>query len=64
MNVSILPTAAEQLMYLHRLPATGEWTKLPSVTPAHVTHARQIRKLFTGQLDASVSKQHYYKPIN
>lgn len=57
MNVSILTTAAEhiQLMYLHHLPATGEWTKLPSVTSAHVTHARKIRKLFTGRLSASVS---------
>lgn len=35
--------------------ATGEWTKLPSVTPAHITHARQIRKLFTGRLNAPVS---------
>lgn len=34
---------------------TGEWTKLPSVTPSHITHARQIRKLFTGRLSASVT---------
>ena len=35
--------------------AIGEWTKLPSVTPAHITHARQIRKLFTGRLSSPVS---------
>ncbi|XP_038144226.1 radial spoke head protein 4 homolog A [Cyprinodon tularosa] len=30
------------------------WVKLPSVTPAQITIARQIRKFFTGNLDKSV----------
>ncbi|XP_017554707.1 radial spoke head protein 6 homolog A isoform X1 [Pygocentrus nattereri] len=30
------------------------WVRLPDVTPAQITVARQIRKLFTGQLDAPV----------
>ncbi|XP_030648966.1 radial spoke head protein 6 homolog A [Chanos chanos] len=30
------------------------WVKLPSVTPAQITAARQIRKFFTGRLDAPV----------
>ncbi|XP_072293616.1 radial spoke head protein 6 homolog A-like [Eucyclogobius newberryi] len=30
------------------------WTKLPSVTPAQITCARQIRKFFTGRLDAPI----------
>ncbi|KAF7650852.1 hypothetical protein LDENG_00119360 [Lucifuga dentata] len=30
------------------------WVKLPPVSPAHITAARQIRKLFTGRLEAPV----------
>lgn len=30
------------------------WVKLPSVSPAQITVARQIRKFFTGRLDAPV----------
>lgn len=30
------------------------WVKLPSVSPAQITAARQIRKFFTGRLDTSV----------
>lgn len=30
------------------------WVKLPSVTPAQITAARQICKFFTGRLDAPV----------
>uniref|UniRef100_A0A3Q2CR95 Radial spoke head component 4A n=1 Tax=Cyprinodon variegatus TaxID=28743 RepID=A0A3Q2CR95_CYPVA len=30
------------------------WVKIPSVTPAQITIARQIRKFFTGNLDKSV----------
>lgn len=30
------------------------WTKLPSVTPAQINVARQIRKFFTGNLDSTV----------
>nr|XP_020457714.1 radial spoke head protein 6 homolog A-like [Monopterus albus] len=30
------------------------WVKLPSVTPAQITAARQIRKFFTGRLDTPV----------
>ncbi|XP_008333380.1 radial spoke head protein 6 homolog A [Cynoglossus semilaevis] len=30
------------------------WVKLPSVTPAQITVARQIRKFFTGRLDSPI----------
>lgn len=30
------------------------WTKLPSVSPAQITAARQIRKYFTGRLDSPI----------
>lgn len=30
------------------------WVKLPSVSPAQITAARQIRKIFTGKLDTSI----------
>lgn len=30
------------------------WVKLPSVSPAQITAARQIRKFFTGRLDTPV----------
>lgn len=30
------------------------WTKLPALSPAQITTARQIRKFFTGRLDAPV----------
>ena len=31
-----------------------EWTKLPPVTPAQIVCARQIKKFFTGNLEAAV----------
>ena len=34
--------------------AGGAWTKLPNVTPEQVVVARQIRRFFTGDLDAAV----------
>lgn len=36
------------------------WAKLPSVTPAHISIARKIKKLFTGSLAAPV---HSYPPF-
>lgn len=30
------------------------WIKLPNVTPQQITVARQIKKFFTGRLDASI----------
>ncbi|AWP11530.1 putative radial spoke head protein 6 -like A-like [Scophthalmus maximus] len=36
------------------------WVKLPSVSPAQITVARQIRKFFTGRLDSPV---HSYPPF-
>lgn len=30
------------------------WVRLPDVTPAQITVARQIRKFFTGRLDAPI----------
>ena len=35
------------------------WVKLPPVTPAQITVARQIKKFFTGRLDAPVSTCFY-----
>ena len=32
----------------------GSWVKLPHVTPAEIVAARQIKKFFTGRLDALV----------
>lgn len=31
------------------------WIKLPPVTPAQIVTARQIKKFFTGRLEAPVS---------
>ncbi|XP_044218620.1 radial spoke head protein 6 homolog A [Thunnus albacares] len=41
------------LYYVCKEPALP-WVKLPSVSPAQITVARQIRKFFTGRLDAPV----------
>lgn len=35
--------------------AGKSWSRLPQVTPAQVVVARQIKKFFTGSLDAPVS---------
>ncbi|CAG9313844.1 unnamed protein product [Blepharisma stoltei] len=40
--------------------AFGAWTELPDINPAHIKAAREIRKLFTGRLDAPViSNPHF-----
>ncbi|XP_075997670.1 radial spoke head protein 4 homolog A-like [Genypterus blacodes] len=39
--------------YVCKVPGLP-WVKLPSLSPAHIITARQIRKLFTGRLDAPV----------
>ena len=36
------------------LAAGDPWQKLPHVTPAQISTARLIRKLFTGDLDAEI----------
>ena len=37
------------------LTVGGAWIRLPHVTPDEIVAARQIRKFFTGRLDAPVS---------
>ena len=37
------------------IKAGRAWVSLPSVTPAQIVAARQIKKYFTGRLDAPVS---------
>ncbi|XP_061834421.1 radial spoke head protein 4 homolog A [Nerophis lumbriciformis] len=44
-------TGANKFVYYVCNEAGLPWTKLPSVTPAQITIARQIRKFFTGRLD-------------
>ena len=50
-----------QLLPSHYTAATSGneethcWTKLPHVTPTQIVASRNIRKLFTGQLDAPVN---------
>lgn len=40
---------------LYNLFTAGDpWEKLPHVTPAQISTARAIRKIFTGDLDAAV----------
>ncbi|KAM9796076.1 radial spoke head protein 6 homolog A isoform X1 [Syngnathus typhle] len=47
-------TGANKFVYFVCNEAGLPWTKLPSVTPAQITVARQIRKFFTGRLDAPI----------
>lgn len=35
-------------------PAGAPWTALPPVTPAQIVVSRQVKKFFTGRLDAEV----------
>ncbi|CAJ1060154.1 radial spoke head protein 6 homolog A [Xyrichtys novacula] len=44
-------TGANKCVYYVCSEAGLPWVKLPSVTPAQITIARQIRKFFTGKLD-------------
>ncbi|XP_074524620.1 radial spoke head protein 4 homolog A [Halichoeres trimaculatus] len=47
-------TGANKFVYYVCNEAGLPWVKLPSVTPAQITIARQIRKFFTGKLDSPV----------
>ncbi|XP_068599831.1 radial spoke head protein 6 homolog A [Brachionichthys hirsutus] len=47
-------TGANKLVYYVCREPGLPWVKLPSVTPAQITAARSICKLFTGRLDAAV----------
>lgn len=47
-------TGANKCVYYVCKEPGFSWTKLPSVSPAHITAARQIRKYFTGRLDAPI----------
>ena len=49
-----------KIMLLY-VTAGKPWTKLPPVTPAQIVNARQIKKFFTGRLDAPVSPVHLFK---
>lgn len=46
---------ANKYVYYVCSHAGGAWTKLPSVSPAQICAARQLRKFFTGNLEAAVS---------
>lgn len=48
-------TGANKFVYYVCKEPGLPWVKLPSVTPAQITVARQIRKFFTGRLDAPVN---------
>jgi radial spoke head protein 4A len=45
--------ANECIYYVANTP-TGGWTKLPAVKPNHIQLARQMRRFFSGNLDAPV----------
>ena len=47
-------TGANKFVYYVCKEPGLPWVKLPSVSPADITAARQIRKFFTGRLDAKV----------
>lgn len=47
-------TGANRCVYYVCKEPGFTWTKLPSVSPAQITAARQIRKYFTGRLDAPI----------
>ncbi|XP_070817540.1 radial spoke head protein 6 homolog A [Chaetodon trifascialis] len=47
-------TGANKFVYYVCKEPGLPWVKLPSVSPAQITLARQIRKFFTGRLDAPV----------
>ncbi|XP_061635245.1 radial spoke head protein 4 homolog A isoform X2 [Phyllopteryx taeniolatus] len=47
-------TGANKFVYFVCNEPGLPWSKLPSVTPAQITVARQIRKFFTGRLDAPI----------
>ncbi|XP_036972048.1 radial spoke head protein 4 homolog A isoform X1 [Acanthopagrus latus] len=47
-------TGANKFVYYVCQDPGLPWVKLPSVTPAQITVARQIRKFFTGRLDTPV----------
>ncbi|XP_019936355.1 radial spoke head protein 4 homolog A [Paralichthys olivaceus] len=48
-------TGANKFVYYVCKEPGLPWVKLPSVSPAQITVARQIRKFFTGKLDAPVN---------
>jgi len=43
--------------------AGGEWTRLPDVLPKHITAARKIRKMFSGDLNRKVCKTIFMRPF-
>lgn len=47
-------TGANKFVYFVCKEPGLPWVKLPSVTPAQITAARQIRKFFKGRLDSPV----------
>lgn len=47
-------TGANKFLYYVCKEPGLPWVKLPSVSPAQITAARQIRKCFTGRLDNSI----------
>ena len=50
------PEVKNNLMpVLYSVTAGGSWVRLPPVTPAQIVISRQIRKFFTGNLQAPVS---------
>ncbi|XP_054452812.1 radial spoke head protein 4 homolog A [Anoplopoma fimbria] len=49
-----LGTGANKFVYYVCKEPGLPWVKLPSVSPAQITVARQIRKFFTGRLDTQV----------
>ncbi len=50
----VLGTGANKFVYYVCKEPGLPWVKLPSVSPAQITVARQIRKFFTGRLDTPV----------
>jgi len=47
-------TGVNKLSYFVCMEPGQPWTKLPSATPVQISVARQIKKFFTGNLDAPV----------
>lgn len=48
-------SGANKFIYYIMTTCGGAWVKLPHVTPAELVAARQIKKFFTGRLDAPIA---------
>jgi hypothetical protein len=55
------PNGVNKYMYWVTDSVTGKWIDLPDVTPDCITKARQIKHLFSGDVDSDVITNPYFK---